>query len=202
MLAFFQGFGIGAGLIIAIGAQNSYVLSQGVRGQYILLIPLLCFLCDALLITAGAAGIGGAIAGHPRLGFFLGVGGSLFLFCYGAKSLIAALRPVSLIAAAPAPPSLRSVVLTTLALSLLNPHVYLDTVVLLGSVASGFEGSARLIFTAGACCASFVWFFALSLGGRLLEPLFRRPSTWKVLDMSMCLVMWSIAYSLWPRQPL
>lgn len=198
MIPFFQGFGIGAGLIIAIGAQNSFVLAQGVRKQYIYLIPLICTLCDAVLICAGTAGVGTYVAANPEIRYYSALAGALFLFWYGLKSLYSAF----FMTAQPEPDSVktgvRSIILTTLAITLLNPHVYLDTVVLLGSISGQFQGTHRFIFALGACMASAVWFFSLSLGSSLLEPLFRRPFSWKILDISICCVMWSIAFSLLP----
>jgi len=198
MLTFFQGFGIGAGLIIAIGAQNSFVLSQAVRKQHIILIPLICTLCDVFLICAGVAGIGTYVASNPKISHYAAIGGAIFLFWYGLKSLRSALRKTANPEVETVKTSARTAVLTTLAITLLNPHVYLDTVVLLGSISGQFSGNSRIIFALGACLASTIWFFSLSLGGTLLEPLFRRPISWKFLDLSICCVMWSIAYSIWP----
>ncbi len=198
MIPFLQGFGIGAGLIIAIGAQNSFVLTQGVKKQHIFLIPFICSLCDALLILAGAAGVGTFVASKPQIAYYAGIGGALFLFWYGLKSLISAFNGTAQEKGKHVKNGVKAIIFTTLALSLLNPHVYLDTVVLLGSISGQFEGMTRFIFALGACTASFVWFFSLSYGGTLLEPLFRKPLSWKILDFSICIVMWSIALSIWP----
>ncbi len=199
MIPFFQGFGIGAGLIIAIGAQNAYVLAQGVKKQHQWIIPLICSVCDAVLILAGAAGVGAFIAKHPHLASYAAKGGALFLFWYGARSFISVFKKSTLEKEGQVQSSLKTVVFTTLALTLLNPHVYLDTVVLLGSISGQFEGINRYIFATGACTASFLWFFSLSLGGGLLEPLFRHPLSWKILDLSIWLIMWTLAYSIWPH---
>ena len=198
MIPFFQGLGIGAGLIIAIGAQNAYVLSQGVKKQHQWIIPLICSICDSILILAGAAGVGAFIAANPQIATYAGKGGAIFLFWYGAKSLLSAFKKGSLEKEVQVEKSIKTVVLTTLGLTLLNPHVYLDTVVLLGSISGQFEGINRCVFAIGACTSSFVWFFSLSLGGGLLEPLFRHHRSWRVLDLSIWLVMWSLAYSIWP----
>ncbi len=198
MIPFFQGFGIGAGLIIAIGAQNAFVLSQGVKKQYRWTIPLICSFCDAVLILAGAAGVGAFIVANPHIATYAAKGGAIFLFWYGTKALISVFKESSLEEKETHHTSLKTVVLTTLALTLLNPHVYLDTVVLLGSISGQFEGVNRYIFAIGACTSSFIWFFSLSLGGGLLEPLFRHPISWKVLDLLIWLVMWVLAYSIWP----
>lgn len=198
MLPFFQGFGIGAGLIIAIGAQNAFVLSQGVKKQCQWIVPLICSICDAVLILAGAAGVGSFIAANPEIAIFAGRGGAIFLFFYGARSLFSVFREESLSNGAKTQSSLKAAVLTTLALTLFNPHVYLDTVVLLGSISGQYPGMGRFTFAIGACTASFLWFFTLSLGGSLLAPLFRHSLSWKLLDLTIWIVMWVLAYSIWP----
>jgi L-lysine exporter family protein LysE/ArgO len=198
MIPFFQGFGIGAGLIIAIGAQNAYVLSQGVKKQHRWIIPLICATCDAILILAGAAGVGALIVANPQISAYAGKGGAIFLFFYGTKSLLSAFKKASLDKEVKVQSSLKTAVATTLGLTLLNPHVYLDTIVLLGSISGQFEGINRYIFAIGACTSSFVWFFSLSIGGGLLEPLFRHPRSWRILDLSIWLIMWTLAYSIWP----
>ena len=194
---FIQGAGVGGGLIIAIGAQNAFVLSQGVRRRFPLVIPTICWLCDCVLILAGVCGLGGAVSGNPlwmRLTAWAGAG---FLMIYGLRALQTALAGGRLESGSGTPAgSVRAAILTTLAVTLLNPHVYLDTVVLLGSLSGQFAGSGRYAFAAGAIMASFLWFFSLSLGARLLAPIFRRPVAWRVLDSLICLTMWSMAASL------
>ncbi|MDP3479855.1 MAG: LysE/ArgO family amino acid transporter [Desulfoprunum sp.] len=197
-MPYIQGFGIGAGLIIAIGAQNAFVLSQGVRRQYHWLVACICFCCDALLIFAGVAGIGGAVAVHPVVLQGAAWGGAGFLFWYGARALRAAMADQTLRAGSSVVLSLREIVLATLAVTLLNPHVYLDTVLLLGSISGQFESDERSIFALGACSASFIWFFALSLGGSLLAPVFAKPGAWRVLDVFVCCSMWGVAVHLLP----
>lgn len=198
MIVFFQGFGIGGGLIAAIGAQNSFVLAQGVRKQYIFIVPLLCSIVDIALIATGTAGVGSFVSKHPQIAYYASIGGTLFLAGYGLKSLYSALSTNILEKSVLKNKGLRSIVLTTLALSLLNPHVYFDTIIMLGSISGQFTGRLRLYFALGACSASVLWFFALSLGGTLLEPLFRKPFSWRILDLSICMVMWTIAWSIWP----
>lgn len=155
-------------------------------------------MCDAILICAGAAGVGTFVASNPQISYYAAIGGSIFLFCYGIRSLHSAIRGSAESPTRKNNNSTRSVILTTLALTFLNPHVYLDTLVLLGSLSGQFEGSSRLVFTLGACAASVVWFYGLSIGGTLLEPVFRHPASWKILDILICAVMWTIAYSIWP----
>lgn len=193
---FLQGAGVGAGLIIAIGAQNAFVLSQGVRRRYPLLIALICWWCDCVLILAGTAGLGQAVSMHPQWMRLTAWGGTAFLLIYGFRSLKAALAGGHLETDGAPVVTARAAVLTTLAVTLLNPHVYLDTVVLLGGLSGQFAGTGRYAFAAGAIMASFVWFLSLSLGARLLAPLFRRPVAWRVMDSLVCLTMWGVAASL------
>jgi L-lysine exporter family protein LysE/ArgO len=193
---FIQGAGVGAGLIIAIGAQNAFVLSQGVRRSYPLLIAAICWWCDCVLILAGMAGLGQAVSTHPQWMRLAAWGGAAFLLVYGFRSMQAALAGGRLETGGPSVITARAAILTTLAVTLLNPHVYLDTVVLLGSLSGQFAGAGRYAFAAGAITASFVWFFSLSLGARFLAPLFRRPVAWRILDSLVCLTMWAIAASL------
>ena len=193
--AFGRGLGLGAGLIIAIGAQNAFVLRQGLKREGRFLIVLLCTGCDAALIALGAAGFGGLIAHLPWLTRAAAWTGALFLLVYGAGAFHRALRPTALSHDAPAA-SRAGLVGTALALSLLNPHVYLDTVVLIGGLSSQYPPSARRWFAGGAVTASALWFFGLAYGAAFLVPLFHRPSTWRILDLSIGCVMWAIAASL------
>lgn len=190
---FFTGLATSAGLIIAIGAQNAFVLSQGVRREYHWPIAALCSLIDAVLITLGIAGMGVLIGQSEVILQLITWGGALFLFWYGANALKSALRDEVLDLSENQFSGLRSALLTTLALSLLNPHVYLDTVVLLGGIGGQYPEHDRYWFGAGAALFSFVWFFSLSLGARWLAPLFHRPVSWRVLDGFVCLMMWTLA---------
>lgn len=192
------GFGLGLSLIVAIGAQNAFVLRQGLRGEHVLAVVLVCALSDALLITAGVAGVGALLQQVPWLLVVVRVGGAAFLLAYAALAARRALRPSgdALDADAPVRRSTPgAVVLTALALTWLNPHVYLDTVVLLGSVAAT-QGDARAWFGVGAVLASVVWFTGLGFGARLLRPVFARPGAWRVLDAGIAVVMVAIALSL------
>ncbi|MBT8408189.1 MAG: LysE/ArgO family amino acid transporter [Alphaproteobacteria bacterium] len=196
MNAALNGFGLGLSLILAIGAQNAFVLRQGVRRAHVLPVVLTCAISDAVLIGIGVSGFGVASEALPWLGPVLRWAGAAFLFGYGALNFLAALRGTSAPDAAPADAgSTRAAVTTCLALTWLNPHVYLDTVVLLGSVSTQFEG-ARLAFALGAVLASFAFFFALGFGARALGPLFARPGAWRVLDLAVGCLMWSIAAGL------
>ena len=193
---FLQGFGAGGGLIVAIGAQNAFVLSQGVRGNHHVTIALICILCDAIFITAGIAGIGGTVSANPALAQWVAWGGAGFLFVYGCGSLRSAVRGGSLETCDRATLSLGAAILTTLAVTLLNPHFYLDTVILLGGISSRFHGEHRLLFWAGAVSASTLWFICLSLGGQILAPIFRKQLSWRILDTLVWATMWTIAASL------
>ncbi len=192
-----QGFGTGCGLIIAIGAQNAYVLTQSIKREHHLAIALICSLCDAVLISAGVAGLGAIIANSEMLRTLAGWGGAAFLFWYGINSFRSALNGQSGLQAenGTARP-LRAAVAFTLAVTLLNPHVYVDTVVLLGGISAQFAGQERYVFGAGAILASFVWFFSLSLGGRLLAPVLSSPRAWRFMDTAIGCIMWLVAAGL------
>lgn len=191
-----QGFATGMGLIVAIGAQNSFVLSQGIRRNHHLLIGLICITCDTLLIAAGIGGMGQMVAALPSLGHWLRWIGALFLVGYGLLALRSAFGSGQLAIQHQPLLSRRAAVATTLALTLLNPHVYLDTVVLMGMLSSGHAGLGRWCFGLGAILASTLWFTSLSLGGGLLAPFFARPLAWRMLDILVCLTMWGIAWTL------
>ena len=194
---FIEGCGTGAGLIIAIGAQNAFVLKQGIMKNHVFVTALICSLVDALLICAGVGGFGVILTSNLLLLSISRWGGAVFLFYYGFRSFRAVFKSESLtINIGPERPNLRMTLATVLALSLLNPHVYLDTVVLLGSIGAQFPPSERLYFALGAMLASFVWFFGMGYGARYLAPLFQKPLSWKVLDFLIGCIMWTIALSL------
>jgi len=199
MWPFFQGLGIGAGLIVAIGAQNVFVFSLGVRKQNSYLVPAICSFCDACLICIGVAGVGSVVATSPQLQQFFGWGGAIFLGWYGIRALRAAIVAKPLRVNSNSRPSRWAVAMSTLAVSLLNPHVYLDTLVLLGGSSGRFEESDRLLFGLGACAASVVWFFMLSLSGTLLAPFFQSSRAWRVLDIIVWITMWTLAWQLIPE---
>ncbi|AVO46883.1 LysE/ArgO family amino acid transporter [Phreatobacter cathodiphilus] len=190
------GFLLGLGLIVAIGAQNAFVLRQGLMRRHVLLVTTLCALSDAVLILAGVAGLGSLVARSPVLLTVATLGGAAFLLAYGALAARRALRPDGLTAAPPETQDVGRVVAATLAFTFLNPHVYLDTVVLVGSLSARHTGSARAAFAGGAMTASFLWFYGLGFGARLLAPVFARPAAWRVLDGLIACVMVAIALSL------
>jgi len=193
---FFQGLAVSAGLIVAIGAQNAFVLAQGVRGAHRLQIALACASSDALLIALGVGGAGALIASQPALLALARWGGAAFLLVYAAMALRRAWHGESMTLPADSQQSVWRVLLATLAVTWLNPHVYLDTVVLLGGVAAQLPAQERFTFGLGAALASWLWFFALAYGARLLAPLFTRPTSWRVLDTSVALVMLAVVYQL------
>jgi len=196
MQALVAGFMLGLSLILAIGAQNAFVLRQGLRREHVFAVCLTCALSDALLIALGVVGFTWIAAAAPWIAPVFRFGGAAFLVWYGARSARAALMGEEALAAAggTVSPPLKRVLLTCLALTFLNPHVYLDTVVLLGSVSTGYD--SRLGFGVGAVLASFVFFFGLGYGARLLGPVFARPRAWRVLDGAVALTMWAIALTL------
>ncbi len=194
--AYLSGLGVGLGLIVAIGAQNAFVLARGVRGNHHWAVAGVCSLCDLVLIAAGVLGLGAAVARHPALAAVAGWGGAVFLSWYGFLALRSALRPRGLAANEDGDLSRSAAVAAALTVSLLNPHVYLDTVMLLGSVSGSFPGGERWLFGLGAGTASVLWFFGLALGGRALAPLFAKPASWRVLDAAVCLTLWGVAISL------
>lgn len=189
------GFATSLSLIVAIGAQNAFVLRQGIRNEHVLPVVILCAVSDLVLIMAGVAGVGALVTAHPQLLTVARYGGAAFLVGYGLLAARRAVRPTTLTPSDAGPASLKSVLLTCLALTFLNPHVYLDTVVLLGTLASQ-QGDARWRFGAGAATASLVWFFGLGFGARRLAGLFARPSTWRVLDGVIALTMIGLGVSL------
>lgn len=195
LMPFIQGFGTGGGLIVAIGAQNAFILSQGVQGNRPFLLALICFACDTVMILLGAGGIGTLIVQNSTLQNIAIWGGAIFLLVYGARAFQSAIRGNHLKTETKNIPGLWTLIAATLAVTLLNPHMYLDTVVLLGSISSQF-GDARFIFAAGAIAASFLWFFSLSLGARLLAPYFKKEWTWRLLDTAVGTTMWVIAGNL------
>ncbi len=195
-LAASAGLGFGLSLIVAIGAQNAFVLRQGLRREHVLPVVAVCAFSDALLITAGVGGLGSLLDLAPWLDEVMRVGGAAFLLTYAALAARRAVRPSAITTDdAGAEVSVWPVVATALALTWLNPHVYLDTLVLLGSVAGSY-GDDRWWFGAGAVTASIAWFVALGYGARLLRPWFARPSAWRVLDALIAVVMLLIAAML------
>lgn len=195
MASMTAGFWLGLSLILAIGAQNAFVLRQGIRQEHVFAVCLTCALSDAVLIAAGVSGFGVLVTKLPWLEPVMRWGGAGFLLVYGARAFWSAWRGgENLQAAQGGRGSLGGALATCLLLTWANPHVYLDTVVLLGSVAAQYAD--RLLFAVGAMTASFVFFFSLGYGARRLAPLFARPVAWRILDAVVGCIMWLVALSL------
>ena len=191
------GFGTGISLIAAIGAQNAFVLRQGLRREHVLPIVVICAVSDAALITAGVAGVGALIQQLPMVLSVVSWLGVLFLVTYGVIAARRAFAPGALTADVSGPPmSLAQALAICLAFTWLNPHVYLDTVLLVGSIASGHGDPGRWYFGAGAVVSSLVWFVTLGFGARLLRGVFARPAAWRVLDAVIALVMVGLGANL------
>ena len=191
------GAALGLTLIVAIGAQNAFVLRQGLRREHVGAIVAFCALADALLMVAGVAGLAQLLGARPGLAWALTAGGAVFLAVYGLRALQRAARPAALRAAeGNVAMTLPQALTQTAAFTLLNPHVYLDTVVLVGTVGAQ-QGAARWWFAAGAAGASVVWFTSLGYGARLLAPVFARPRSWQVLDALIGVTMLLLSGLLW-----
>lgn len=185
----------GLALIIAIGAQNAFLLRQGIRGEHVLPIVLTCLVSDVVAITAGVAGLGVVLERWPSVLPIAQVLGGLYLIAFGVHAALRAWRPAALDAGEGVAMTPGKAVLLTLALTWLNPHFYLDAVLMLGTVANSF-GDARWWFVSGTLVASVLWFFGLGYGARLLRGLFARPAAWRVLDSGIAVVMGGLGIGL------
>jgi len=196
MSAFLPGFSLGLSLIVAIGAQNAFVLRQGIRNEHVMTVCLICAVSDAILISAGVAGFMTIISQLPFLDPAMRIIGASYLVVYGSRSLFSAWHSTEALVPAAGPPRLRRrTIATCLALTWLNPHVYLDTIVLIGSVATNFPGEEPY-FAFGAMSASFIFFFSLGYGARLLRPVFANPHAWRYLELAIGVTMWAVAMTL------
>jgi L-lysine exporter family protein LysE/ArgO len=189
------GFLTGLSLIVAIGAQNAFVLRQGLLKKHVLVIVLICAISDAALITLGVLGLGALISALPWLLEVIRWVGVAFLVWYGSTSLKRFMKNESLKAAETGSGALKQTVLTTLALTFLNPHVYLDTVIFIGGIANQF-GDQKWFFVLGAATASFIWFFSLGFGASKASVVMSKPAFWKILDVFIAAVMFSLAITL------
>lgn len=193
--SYLNGLLIAAGLIMAIGTQNAFVLAQGLRREHHVAVAMLCIVCDAILVAAGVFGLANVLAQNPTLLAVARWGGVIFLSWYGLQALRRACSRQSLEhSAAVGRKSLRTVLLSALAVTLLNPHVYLDTVLLIGSL--GAQQGVPGAYVAGAASASLLWFSSLALGAAWLAPWLARPATWRVLDLMIAVMMFSVAFQL------
>lgn len=197
MDAFVIGFSSSLVLIVAIGAQNAFVLRQGLKREHVGAIVAVCLLADVALIGAGVAGLGAVVQRHDGVLGVVRYGGALFLLSYAALALRRALAPASMSVEADATRlSLQAAIAAALGFTFLNPHVYLDTVVLLGAIGAQQPPALRVAFVAGGATASLVWFFSLGFGARLLTPVFARRRAWQLLDGVIAVVMTSLAVGL------
>jgi L-lysine exporter family protein LysE/ArgO len=192
-----QGFGLGATMIIPIGAQNAYVLNQGINRNHHLATATICSVCDVIFISLGIFGGGTLVASHPTLLLLITLAGIAFLSFYGALSLRNAFKTAtneenSLISRK----SQRTVLLGALAVTLLNPHLYLDTVVILGPIGAQFVGNERIAFAFGTIMASFVWFYSLSVGAAKLGPFLSKPNVKTTINVIVAIMMFTIAFYL------
>jgi L-lysine exporter family protein LysE/ArgO len=195
MIAALTGFATGLGLIIAIGAQNAFVLRQGLRREYVFPIVLFAAVSDAALIIIGIAGLGAVIQGFPLALEVIRYAGAAYLTWFGISAVRRAMKPSTLEAASEGKATLVGALLSIAALTYLNPHVYLDTVILLGGVANQFNDD-RWVFGLGAATASFVWFFSLGYFAKFLSRFVSSPKFWRVLDSFIAVVMFTIAVLL------
>ena len=194
-----EGALLGGGLIVAIGAQNAFILRQGLLRQHVFVLCLIASIADATLIAAGVAGVGALVSSNETLLLVVTLGGAVFLAIYALIAARRAMKPGTLDAAGEGSASLRAAIATLLAFTFLNPHVYLDTVLLVGGISGQYQGSDRLAFAVGAMAASFIWFFSLGYGARWLSPLFAKPAAWRILDGVIALVMAVLSLSLFWR---
>ncbi|MEF1229429.1 LysE/ArgO family amino acid transporter [Vibrio fortis] len=196
MTTYLSGFSLGLSLILAIGSQNAFVLKQGLKNQHVFIVCLVCAVSDALLISFGVAGFGAIVEKFPQIEQIARFGGALFLAVYSILSFRSAFTENhALETHVQTKGSLLKVVSVCLAFTWLNPHVYLDTVVLLGSISTQYQPN-EMQFAIGAITASFVFFFSLGFGARFLSPLFSRPKSWKILEFIVGVMMATIAISL------
>jgi L-lysine exporter family protein LysE/ArgO len=193
---FVTGLGSAAALIVAIGAQNAFVLRQGLRREHVLAVVAICVASDAALIAAGVAGIGTLVKAAPLALQIVRWAGFAFLIGYAVFAAIRAVRPSTLTAATSGGGSLAAAIGTCLAITWLNPHVYLDTVLLLGSLSATHGDPGRWVFGAGAATASLLWFVLLGFGARFAAPVFARPDAWRVLDAGIAVLMVVLAILL------
>ena len=194
---YLKGFIVTFSLIVAIGAQNAYVLKLGLLKQYVLMAVLMCITFDFILISAGVFGLGYFIQGNQLLINGIAIFGIIFLCFYAIISFRSAFKNASLqVDGTVKTNPLKQVVSLILVFTFLNPHTYLDTILLIGGIGANIQNDLKIYFLLGAVSASTIWFFSLGFGARLLSPLFKKPITWKILDISIGIIMLIIAYTL------
>jgi L-lysine exporter family protein LysE/ArgO len=196
LAAFAGGMALGGGLIVAIGAQNAYIIRQGILNSHVFALCLFCAVSDAILIWAGTLGLGAIIKSVPAFIPVMTWGGALFLAWYGTRALRRALHPGGLAAGHDGRVSLAAALATCAAFTWANPHVYLDTVILVGSLANARPAPERMPFALGATAASFIWFFMIGYGARALAPFLSRPAVWRAIDLAIAAIMFWLAVRL------
>ena len=195
----FKGFAISGGLIVSIGAQNAFLLKQGLLKTHIFWVALLCFVCDFALISIGVMGVGSILNRNPALSAMLSLAGAVFLFLFGLHSFQAAFTKQHAALTSDEngnKSSLKTTLFTTLGVTLLNPQVYLESLMVIGGMATTLSFHAKLWFLFGAVSASFLWFFGVGYGARLLKPLFAKPRAWQVLECLTGVIMWWLTFDL------
>ncbi len=194
---FIQGFIVCFGLIVSIGAQNAFLLKQGILKQHVFWVASLCFLGDVFLMTLGVLGLGSIVANLPTLSLVIALLGAFFLFTYGSRSFISIFKSnEALTASNENATSLKRALMITFAITFLNPHVYIDTVVILGGIGGNLDFSGKMAFLIGALSCSFLWFFGVGYGAGFLSPYFEKRRTWQILDFLTGVIMYAIAISL------
>lgn len=194
---YFQGVLLSAGLIIAIGAQNAYVLKQGIQNNHVFAVATVCFLCDFVLMSLGILGVGTFVAQNKILQLILASAGMLYILWFALQSFMSIRQHQSMeLRRLETPGTMKMAVVGALAITLLNPHVYLDTVVIIGGIAGTLEAEHKPLFLMGVLTSSALWFYGLAYGARKLTPIFRKPITWQVLNFCIGLMMLFIAYQL------
>lgn len=197
LVIYFEGVLLSAGLIIAIGAQNAYVLKQGIQNNHVFVVATVCFLCDFILMSLGILGVGTFVAKNQLLQLLLAGGGMLYILWFALQSFLSIRHPQRLeLKNTESAGTINMVIVGALAITLLNPHVYLDTVVIIGGIAGTLETEHKPIFLMGVLTSSAIWFYGLAYGARKLAPLFRKPITWQVLNFLIGSMMLFIAYQL------
>lgn len=194
---FLQGFAVCFGLIVSIGAQNAFLLKQGILKQHVFWIATLCFLGDVLLMTLGVLGLGAIIADKPLLSLVIALVGTCFLFTYGSRSFISVFKNnATLTMSDENATGLKKALMITFAITFLNPHVYIDTVVIFGAAGGNLSFNNKMVFLTGALSCSAIWFYGVGYGAGVLAPYFKKRRTWQILDFITGLVMYTIAVSL------
>lgn len=191
-----SGFGISIGLIAAIGAQNALVLRQGIASQQVAVTISICILCDTILMSLGVYGMGMMVALWPPFEWITRIGGAIFLIVFGMFCFRSALNSEGLGTEGRAIKDFWPALWAVLGITLLNPHVYLDTLILVGGLGAQYDEAERLSFVAGAIAASWIWFISLGCGAKLLGPTFENPRAWTILDLVIGSLMWIIALTL------